>query len=195
VLLIAQLSSAAIIIEGGPGNFLNDENILFTVPGLTLSGNPVEGVSNNTNFIILYTSDEQLVANGGQARVEGQDGGFKAMAVQPELGIVGFTSFIMNLPGAQTDGSVTITVDQMFGSSVSATLSRDSNGANWYRIHATGSEFLTKVSFTTTEDVDDIRQVRIGGLGEYTPPQEVPEPTTMALMGVGLAAAAFMRRR
>ena len=60
----------------------NDENILFNSPDLILGpALTVQGVTNQTHFLVSFTGLENLIANGGQARVEAEDGAFSYLTI------------------------------------------------------------------------------------------------------------------
>ena len=71
------------------------------------------------------------------------------------------------------------------------------SGQNFFTITAVNGQRISSVNFTTTvamviTNVDDVAQIRIGGAQQTV----VPEPTTMLLLGTGIAGiAAKVRRR
>lgn len=170
-----------------------DENILFNEPGLLQSGNTVQGISNNTDFVVNFTSDESLTTpSGGQARVAGP---FDDLLISLADPTASFSSIIFNLD-SDADGSVTFNVDYILAGSVySDTFTVSANGQNFFTITADGTERLTSVEILGIGEVDftDINQVRIGGLGTTT---SVPDGgATVALLGLGVAGLAFARRK
>ena len=192
----AVFANADLFIEAGPGNFEGDENILFNEPGLVGTGNPVEGITNQTGFIVDFLSDETLTTpSGGQARIEALDGAFDNMSIfldnDPDAG---YTSLILNI-NALDFGTVTFDIDQRVGSNLVATFDLDPNGENFFRIWSTNGQFIVNTTFTSTVDISDIRQVRIGGSTTEIPPEEVvPEPGTIGVACCALGLA-YMRRK
>ncbi len=197
VLAAVGVAHADIIFFSGPGNFPGDENILFNEPGLVNQGNPVEGLTNNTGFIVAFLSDETLdTPAGGQARVAALDGSFDDLSIFLDNNpIAGYTSLILNI-NALADGFVNFTVDQLVGPDVNASFALTGGGQNFFRIQAINGQYILNTSFTTTVGVEDVRQVRIGGsTTDFNPDGEpVPEPATM-LLGGGALGVAFLRKR
>lgn len=190
------VAHADIFIQAGPGNFQGDENILFNESGLTGSGNPVQGVTNNSGFLVSFLSNELLnTPSGGQARVRAQDGAFDFMSISlDDDPMAGYTSLILNI-NAVANGTVNFTIEQLVGPAFMASFNVVGGGQNFFRIFALNGQIITNSMFTTSVGVSDIRQVRIGGATTNFPPTEaVPEPATMVL-GIGAVAAAYMRRR
>ena len=175
----------------------NDENVLLNT-GIT--GNPIFGTTNQTGLAIRFASNENITAPAsGQARIEGADGAFTTLTVSvgnafPPTG--SFTSLILNL-----DASITGTVDFVV-TETDGTIHNFSNvavsgsGSNFFTIVASNGQRISTVSFTADVPLTfmDAAQFRIGGASPAQQP--IPEPTTMLLLGTGLAGiAAKLRRR
>lgn len=73
--LMAASAGATPIIQEGPGNFAGDSNVVFNPcaagdavfgPALTVTG----CLNDDKDTLVDFTSNENLIANGGQARVE-----------------------------------------------------------------------------------------------------------------------------
>ena len=73
------------------------------------------------------------------------------------------------------------------------------NGQNFFGLDTLDGQLINTVLITTTVDLLDVRQIRLGGIttGGVTPPGDtVPEPTSLMLLGSALlGVGAFSRRR
>ena len=166
-----------------------DENVQFNDPGLLMSGALVQGDTNMTSTIIdFYGAGEDLTTpNSGQARIEAADGGLTdlTMAVHAGQAYDSFTSIILNL-NASKDGQVTLTANDGT-TDFSSTFNIDKNGQNFFTITAINGETIKTFSLSSTVDLSDVRQVRVGVA------QAVPEPASMAALGLG--ALGILKRR
>ena len=102
---------ADIVMDQNPGNFPADENILFNQPNLPSTGNLVQGVTNQTAFIVDFNSTTSLLANGGQARVEGQTVDYQDLSISLADSLASFTTLILNI-NASGAGTVNITATE-----------------------------------------------------------------------------------
>ena len=124
---------------------------------------------------------------GGQATIAPSDGlGYSYL----KFSVPGHEIYetILNI-NAITSGTVTFTDDL---NDDSVTLALGGNGSNFFTI--TGDDFGWLAFNTTGTDVSDVKQVRLVA-GVVGPLARVPEPSTLALFGVGLVILAFGARR
>jgi hypothetical protein len=203
-LLAAVPATAAILIGTGPGVLQPPENVLFN--NNPPNGTTVLGVTNQTATSVSFTGGATLVANGGQARLGALSGAISAL--NPAAGglpasqliidltnpALAFTSAEFRLFGG-TATTASVSVLDTNGMLFTASFDIPSNG--FINAQTTGGQQIDRISFTTNGDVQDVRQVRLGGFAALA--ALVPEPVTWSLMimgfgGVG-ASLRFNRRR
>ena len=159
----------------------------------------------------LQMTFENMIGPDGKTKVEmhGQHGvafvesyldsipgathtGFSALTLMAQAGY-GFTAgdFALDeLNSGANPGSVTFNGIDQFGNPNTATFSMSANGQNPYNFYTQNGEIVTSVVITvpTTSLLQDIKQVSVN----VAP---IPEPSTLASIGLGLAALGWMRRR
>ena len=186
ILGVGSVSAAPIITAGNvPGG---TDNVLFNMVGLQQDALIIEGVVNNLdNSLVEFEGTETLHSNGGQARVEAFSGNYNSLLIR----IPGstFTKLVwnLNLPN-QASGSVSFLLDGIAYPDAFAL----GNGSNFFSIEGLDGTSFSTVQFLTTVDVQDTRQIRIGGVAPVTTP--VPEPSVWAMTLVGLAALGLRAR-
>lgn len=168
-----------------------DANILFG----DSTGNPVFGTTNGAgNFSVRFssTSETSLLANGGQARIESNEGvGELLEQLTIDIPAATFTSLIFNpFDGDPNGGLLTVTVHRLVGSDLTYSYALN-NGENYLTIVATAGDRIVSVEMQHAAGFgfNDARQFRIGGAAA------VPEPGSIALLGVGALAMAGYRFR
>ncbi|MDQ2985321.1 MAG: PEP-CTERM sorting domain-containing protein [Armatimonadota bacterium] len=189
VAVAAAGANAALIIEPTPGNLPDTEIVLFNDPGLLEMGPVVEGILNQSRAIVEFrdAGEDLFTAAEGQARIEAVDGSFTALTTRmsdPSLGIAAY-QFNIN---AIEDGSVEISLYEAGSVTLTESFAVKAAGENWFRIYGTDGEVMSQVSFSSSAEILDVRQNRIGAA-----PAPVPEPASIAALGIGLAM--LLRRR
>lgn len=184
-------ASAAVTLFSSPGAVQPSENVLLNSGqmGTTITGN-----TNQTNTSVTFRSlngDVLTAPANGQARVTTTESTPSLDNFSFALtGGQTFTSFEFNLFNS-LDTSQTVTITTNNGSQ---SFALNGNGQNFFSGLATGSDFFTSVTVDASGlGVQDVRQVRIGGIA--SPTGAVPEPATWAMMLVGFGAAGYSLRR
>lgn len=183
------IAEAAVTVCTGPGCTQPDSNLLFDTSQV---GTSVQGSLNDQrDVMVTFTGTETLstTSSNGQARIEGADGSFDSVDILLGSGQT-FNEIAFNL-NAAADGFATLTFFGAGGSTLLVTeqLAIRADGENF--LGGLGEAF-TGVRISTTAALDDIRQVRLGGLGMQS---AVPEPGTWAMLLLGFGAMGYSLRR
>jgi hypothetical protein len=174
-----------------------DENILFNGEGLVSSGNPVTGVTNQTNITFAFGSNETLTTqSSGQARIAAVNSPFNLFTIEGEPNTL-FESAIFNL-NAAASGTVTILVTNQFGQVESQSFTVGSSGSNFFTLTTNDVQSIRSIAISGA-NLNDVRQIRIGGASTLTTESgftstSVPEPSTMALMSAACLALCIAAR-
>ena len=192
---------ASIIFEARPGFVQPDENLLFHGDGVFAGPGPtVQGATNQTDTIFTLTGMESLVTpSNGQARVEDEAAaGFESLFIDALDADVFYGAFEANL-NAEDSGIANIRVVDDSGAVFDFVFDVDGAGQNFFGIEAADGRLIDTVLITMDgAELDDVRQIRVGGVSGDdfdSPPDAVPEPTTVLLLGCALSTAGVVARR
>ena len=192
----ASVAGASIIIndnQSGSGSLG-----IVLLPGDDLDSMIITGDRGGTD--VIFEGNELLVSpSGGQATIRATDGSFTWLAIYLESGFV-FDRLVFNLD-AESDGEIEFTATDDQGNIFVEIRPLDQNGQNFFSIDSDALQQISRVEFTTTvgvtiTELDQIRQVRVGGISELgNQPPDVPEPGTLISVGAGLIALGVWRHR
>ena len=195
--LLAPSARADIIFYGSPGSVQPEENVLLPDNGVAALS--LTGLTNQTNTTVLFTqptSPELIVSPAsGQSRIASNDGVAFTSLRTMQAGGFSFTEFEAN-PHFLTAGiNFTVGVREIDGS-LSQQVFVSGAGQSYFGLEAINGQRMEWVDITgPLNSIQDVRQIRIGGVAQVT---AVPEPGAVAfgvIMGGSLLGLIVRGRR
>lgn len=195
IVLVATVGAARAQVTFTTGNHpqANEENILF---GTSETGNPINGHTNQSNVGVSFssTTDTLKQVAKGQADIFPVDGLINDITMFVPNGT--YTDAIIDPQDGSDDATVTVN----FGGSANGTNTFTytiGNGSNFLTIIADAGFTINSVTVDSTAGYKDFKQPRISGVNGGGPPQDTPEPGSVALLAGALipAAGMFLRRK
>ena len=185
------LQATIVITAEGGGTGVN---VLFNEDDNGQDGEIV-GTTNQGGWEVLFSSSSNLFApSTGQSRVESNQ-------TLTDLNITWLNFFgtdetIFNI-NAAADGSVTLSGYDEDNNLFQQTFDLDASGENFFRFSTLDDQLITRITISSTVDIQDVKQVRLGEVFETRPPGEepIPEPSTYAMMAGGVLAVVAARKK
>src|SRR5215469_11095461 len=134
LLLIASAYANA-VFEFGNHPQPNEQNILFHTPQ---TGTSVNGFTNHTDTMVVFTSPTTLTAKGGQSDIDALSG--KISDILITVPGENFLDYILNPFKGNNSSDITVTVKMSDGKSFTSPSFGHSGGNNFLTILATGGE-------------------------------------------------------
>jgi hypothetical protein len=172
--LVVTSADATIIFNATPSGTGNNVQFNDQPPdqmGTTIFGN----INDPNNTLVQFTSTQVLrTPSLGQARIESVPDGILNNLSTTIPGFF-FDQAVFNLD-ATANGTANISAFDQLGTAFSFVLPLSGAGQNFFTLTTAGGELISRVAFTTTVGLDDVAQIRFGGLAP------VPGP----IVGAGL---------
>lgn len=191
IIATAMPASAAIVLCTGSACVATDQNVLIN----RATASVITGNTNRTNTGVTFTSftDASLVGDAnGQASVGAADQLLNSLTFTVQSAFA-FTSALFDLsplPGDQPFETTSALFNFTTTTGIqSATQPIGTSGSNFIGVSGSAGELFTSVTFIANQNgggIGDLRQLRLGGVRALNTTAPVPEPSTWAMLLLGM---------
>jgi hypothetical protein len=175
-------------LEGGSGGM---QHVLFNYSDSNGAALPVYGYLNQTNQIVKFTGTDLLSnPSGEKAGISPADDTIAFQLAEPAKG---FDKVQFNVD-ARDDGYMSLVFTDQNGVDWPKMVTLNGSGQNFFTAIAGKGQYITSVTLDYLGQPGgfaDLAQVRLNPVGLAV----VPEPGTMALVGLGMACLGFLGAR
>jgi hypothetical protein len=190
--LVITTAQADIIFDPTPSG--TGTNVVFNLQAPNQTGPTIFGNLNDAaNTLVQFTSTQTLITPAqGQARIESVPDGIlnNLTTTIPDFF---FDAAVFNLD-ATANGSATINVVNTANVTSTFLLPLSGSGQNFFTLTTENGQHISSVSFTSTVGLDEVSQIRFGGVAVPGPIVGAGLPGLIAACA-GLLALARRRHR
>jgi hypothetical protein len=147
----------------------------------------IDGLVGAAATPVTFTGAENLTVQG--QRIEASTGTLNFLLFTLTDPSQAFTLAEFNLNAAANGFSQVLAYDQ-FGNEFGGSFAVNAAGNNFFNVTATAGQIIQSIVIVSTAALDDVRQIRLGGVVTV-----VPEPTSWAMMILGLGGVGGVLRK